>query len=144
MKRPEVAKKARESKIGYVPTLEARQRMSAASKGRPKSPAHRAALAKALRESDAYTNSRWSGTWPEQVVAAIFEYSDVRFEVQKRIGQKIVDFYLLDSKAVVEVDGVYWHPNGPDKERDDYLLAKGVSHVYHVTDVLLGQMGWVR
>lgn len=46
---------------------------------------------------------------------------------QKWIGPYCVDFYLPGFRAVVEVDGTYWHKGRKDKDdrKDTYLRACG-------------------
>lgn len=74
-------------------------------------------------------------------MAELLDTAGISYEWQHRIGRYVVDFYLPDVNAVIEVDGVYWHPNGPDERRDSYLRHKGVSAIYHVTDRELQEHG---
>lgn len=80
------------------------------------------------------------GTRPELQMAAILEEFRVEYEWQHRIGRCVVDFWLPRTNEVVEVDGVYWHPDGPDRERDQYLKDTGISAVHHVTDLELEEL----
>jgi very-short-patch-repair endonuclease len=84
-------------------------------------------------------------TLPELAMAKALEDAGVEYEPQHRIGPRVVDFYLPVNRTVIEVDGIYWHPNGPDKERDAYLLASGeVDQVVHITDTQLKEAGLLR
>lgn len=132
MRKAEVAAKVSKKLKGRVISAETRAAISRASKGKPKSEAHKQAIAEALSRST--FNQPTAGTWPEQAMSALLEHADIAFEAQKRIGWKVVDFYLPASRAVVEVDGAHWHPGGPDAERDAHLLDRGVSFITHVTD----------
>jgi very-short-patch-repair endonuclease len=67
-------------------------------------------------------------------MAALLEEAGVSYEPQVRFGRYVADFYLPETNVVIEVDGVYWHPNGPDGARDQYLLEQGVTAVLHITD----------
>ena len=81
-----------------------------------------------------------AGTGPELKMARILEETGIEYEWQHPFGRYVVDFWLPRSKEVVEVDGVYWHPNGPDCARDQYLLDRGVVEVHHITDLELGEI----
>jgi very-short-patch-repair endonuclease len=70
-------------------------------------------------------------------MAALLEEAGVSYEPQVRFGRYVADFWLPATNEVIEVDGVYWHPDGPDEERDQYLLSNGVSRVSHITDMQL-------
>ena len=83
--------------------------------------------------------TQWQGafTKPELRMAALLEEAGVSYEPQVRFGRYVADFWLPATNEVIEVDGVYWHPEGPDEERDQYLLSNGVSRVSHITDMQL-------
>ncbi len=82
-------------------------------------------------------------TKPELAMASLLEAWGFEYEPQRVIGTKTVDFYLTGSKTVIEVDGVYWHPDGPDVVRDAYILAHDVRRIIHVTDLQLKAIGWL-
>lgn len=86
---------------------------------------------------------RTQHTKAELAFESILYIQGHKFETQKRIGRKVVDFYLPATNSVIEVDGEYWlkHKNVP--ERDAYLLAHGVRRVVHVTDTQLRRQGWL-
>jgi hypothetical protein len=123
---------------------ERRAKISRALQGHPVSTKTRAAVAaqNRARYDGGWVNRHWSGTQPEQLMAAILEWAGVDFIGQHRIGRYVVDFYLPDTRAVIEVDGTYWHPDGPNPERDAALVAAGASVVHHITDERLAARGW--
>lgn len=86
-------------------------------------------------------SGRTSATYPEVVMAALLEFAGVEFEAQKRVGNKICDFYLPATNSVVEVDGAYWDKYKDKPKRDAYLHEHGISFVQHVSDLTLG--GWL-
>jgi G:T-mismatch repair DNA endonuclease (very short patch repair protein) len=48
-------------------------------------------------------------TRPERAVAAALDALGVAYEPQRIIAPYIVDFWLPDSRTVLEVHGCYWH-----------------------------------
>jgi very-short-patch-repair endonuclease len=134
-KRPEVREKIR---AAFTP--EKRRAISESLQGHAVSDETRAKIREARLAQDPQPQK---ATKPEQMMAALLLYAGVEFEIQRRIARYIVDFYLPTSGAVVEVDGAYWHPDGPNMERDAVLIAAGVSAVHHVTDVQLRERGWL-
>lgn len=83
-----------------------------------------------------------TGTKLEALVAALLDSAGVEFVSQHQIGTKIVDFFIPSVNAVIEADGVYWHRDRPNDERDGYLL-RHVSAVTHITDDQLREAGWL-
>lgn len=126
---------------GRTWTPEQRARISATLKGHAVSPATREKLGEAAARQLSTTPR--AGTQPEQIMAAILEWAGVEFEGQRRFGRYVVDFYLPQSCAVLEVDGRYWHRDRPPEQRDAALLGQGVSTVHHVTDTDLETRGWL-
>lgn len=54
----------------------------------------------------------------ERAVKAKLEASGIVFEEQFPIGQYMADFFLPESKEVIEADGDYWHSRPETKVRD--------------------------
>lgn len=52
---------------------------------------------------------KWFNTKPEQSVKGILEGLGVTYVFQKRVGNRLFDFYLPDFNLLVEVDGVFHH-----------------------------------
>lgn len=83
------------------------------------------------------------GSWPEQVMAALLEFADVRFEAQVSFAHYVVDFWLPATGAVIEVDGEYWHRKremenpGWHATRDAAIIAAGATTVIRIGDSLL-------
>lgn len=103
--------------------------------------ARRAGIHRAVEDGRWTQRPETAGTRPELHMAEILDAAGIRYEWQHRIGRYVVDFYLPDANAVIEVDGVYWHPNGPDERRDAYLRGRGIAAVHHVTDRELQERG---
>lgn len=124
----------------YLEVPEYRQRKSEAAKRIHANPS--AAVLEGYRKSTEHLlrlgpSGLYAGTVPELQMAGIFEATGIEYDWQVRFGRYVVDFYLPRTNEVVEVDGVYFHPNGPDRARDQYLLDRGVAAVHHITDVEL-------
>lgn len=49
------------------------------------------------------------GTYIENIIADELKMLNIRYERQKRVGQYIVDFYLIGADIYLEIDGCYWH-----------------------------------
>jgi len=132
-----------------------REKMSQAHRGQTHqrhTTESRARISASVRKQWARGNlpgRRRAGTRPEQVMAALLEWAGVRFEAQRQFGRYVVDFYLPDSRAVIEVDGEYWHKRneqrnqGYQARRDQFLLDTGVVSIHHVTDGQLVSAGWM-
>lgn len=151
---PEEGKQARRD--GYanmsVEAKEAHKEASAAAASKPRSDIFKANMSKiaARRVAEGTlgpATSKPAFTKPELEMAGLLEAADIEYDPQHLVGAKVADFWLPDSKTVIEVDGVYWHnrsdPDGSkSRERDKYLLKNGVSRVIHVTDKQLASGGW--
>lgn len=129
----------------YTPSLEKRKQISQTLMGHVVSDETRKAMSRAWTPERklALARRQRRGTWPEQVMAALLNWAGTPFEAGVAMAGYQADFYLPETNSVIEVDGVHWHPNGPDKDRDATLLASGVSSVHHVTDVQLKEAGWL-
>jgi len=51
-------------------------------------------------------------------------------ELEKEVGHRVVDIFLPDAITAIEIDGPH-HSRKRDKQRDDELLALGVSRIIH-------------
>lgn len=72
-------------------------------------------------------------TNPEKAMRLALDRSNLSYLRQHRVGRRYLDFAIVTAKIAIEVDGLYWHPNGPDKERDKELTKAG-WRVVHFTD----------
>jgi very-short-patch-repair endonuclease len=54
----------------------------------------------------------------ELIVKNELEMLNIDFIEQQRLGRYLVDFYLPESKIVIEADGDYWH-NRPERKQKD-------------------------
>ena len=77
----------------------------------------------------------WPPTNLEYALQMLLEYSDLEYAAQKRIGGRIVDFYIPAYNIVFEADGEYWHQDKiKEKRRDSELMENGVTAVIHLTN----------
>lgn len=56
-------------------------------------------------------------------VSNILESINIKYEIEKNINGKFVDYYLPDYNIVIEYYGDYWHGN-PKKYRHDYYISQ--------------------
>lgn len=67
----------------------------------------------------------------ELVIEEELEKLGMIYEIQKRIGRYLVDFYLPHLSLVIECDGDYWHSRPgvaeKDKRKDKWLRKNGYS-----------------
>jgi very-short-patch-repair endonuclease len=148
--------KATDGNRGKHRSPETREKIGASQRGVPRPyvaefnrrPETLAKRAVSMKDRIARGDAPWvrgnlkQGTKLEAVMAALLEWAGVEFETQKQIGTKFVDFYIPQADAVIEADGVWWHQDGPDAERDA-LLLQDVSAVTHITDEQLRAAGWL-
>ena len=65
----------------------------------------------------------------------------LKFKRQKPIGRYIVDFVCLEHFRVIELDGgQHMEQAGRDRERDEYLVARGYRVLRFWNHQVLGQM----
>jgi len=68
-------------------------------------------------------------TRPELYMKSILNFWNIDYEFQKIIKGVICDFYIPSKKAIIHVDGEYWHdyPNGTEKDKiqDKRLIEAG-------------------
>lgn len=77
---------------------------------------------------------------PERAVRAALDTLGMRYIAQHPVDQFVIDFYLIDDRIALEVDGVYWHSLPQvakrDKRRTSYLAGRGIR-VVRVTDAAI-------
>lgn len=73
----------------------------------------------------------------EAAFAAALEAAGVPFEREVVIGSAVVDFYIPQTKTIVEIDGGNWHDVEADAKRDRALARKG----YQVNRITAGGRG---
>lgn len=66
------------------------------------------------------TNTKTTGTAPENEVANILGENGIDFIRNKKVKNYFVDFYIPKFNLGIEVDGDFWHCN-PDKFENDYF-----------------------
>ena len=102
--------------------------LSAATKGKPKTPAHRAKIA-VLALAACIKQGLKKPTRIEIAVAELLRGLEIKFVQQQPIGRYAVDFFLPHVRLVIECDGTYWHsrPGAAEKDRrkDAFLLGAG-------------------
>lgn len=78
----------------------------------------------------------------EVAVAQEFDRRGIRYEAQHRVGRWLCDFYLPDTRTVVECDGTYWHSRPEvierDARKDRYLTGKGYR-VVRLTEAAINE-----
>jgi very-short-patch-repair endonuclease len=71
----------------------------------------------------------------------------IHFRSQRPVDYYIVDFIILDKKAIVEVDGTY-HKQPKvvayDERRDAYLTAKGYRVLRYDNEVVFSNPDFIR
>lgn len=79
---------------------------------------------------------RYCGTALEQALVQLLTCAGFVIEEQVRMGRYIVDVWIPNYGLVFEADGEYWHTlpgrQEHEKERDRYLLNRGVVAVVHL------------
>jgi very-short-patch-repair endonuclease len=67
-------------------------------------------------------NNKTKMSYPEKLVYEKLEDLQISFEHQKKIGKRYVDFYLIATNTIVEVDGERWHQDAEkDRLRDEEI-----------------------
>jgi very-short-patch-repair endonuclease len=123
-------------------TKESRAKISEAAKKRVKeNPEYIENLCKAFKEKlkdpefkqkmMEHLNNISSPTSIEVSVESVLKQMGIKYIPQKIIGPYIVDFYLPNTKTVIECDGDYWH-NLPhlkmrDQRKDRWLKKRGIK-----------------
>ena len=70
-------------------------------------------------------NNRNKMSYPEKVAYDWLIANNVKFEHQKKIGRYYVDFFITDTKLIIEIDGQYWHDKDKDEKRDEIINKLG-------------------
>ncbi len=82
-----------------------------------------------------YKATKYKNTWLEKALENLLLCSGFIFEQQKRFGRYTVDAWVSSHGLVFEADGTFWHQDTKrEKERDAYLVQKGVLAVIHLTE----------
>jgi len=58
-----------------------------------------------------------------KILSKILNQLDIRFETEKNISSKFVDYFLTDYNIVIEYFGDYWHGN-PKKFKSDFYISQ--------------------
>ena len=107
----EAREKMRKAHLGKTMSLESREKNRQAHLGKIVSLEARTKMSKArlkyLETGD--STFKYGDTKPEKLVEAHLKKLGVTYIPQKFIVGSPVDFYLPDSKTIIEVDGCYWH-----------------------------------
>jgi G:T-mismatch repair DNA endonuclease (very short patch repair protein) len=56
-------------------------------------------------------------------ISTILDNLEIKYEIEKNINSKFVDYYLTEYKMVIEYYGDYWHGN-PKKYKHDYYISQ--------------------
>jgi very-short-patch-repair endonuclease/DNA-binding CsgD family transcriptional regulator len=81
-------------------------------------------------------------SYPEKLAYCFFEDNKFKFEHDFRIGKFWVDFLLIDTKQVIEIDGEYWHKNRKeyDAKRDLFIESLGYKVIRFSAKNILAQL----
>lgn len=85
-------------------------------------------------------NSQY-GTRCEKLLSLIFEQLKIKYIPQYYVEGKFGDFLLPDYNIIIEADGIYWHRNDTEENREkrDSIFQKSGFSVIHVTDAEINQ-----
>ena len=72
---------------------------------------------------------------PEAIVALQLERRGIRYESQKSIGGKNVDFYLPNMKIVLEIDGELYHTDENEKFIRDRAIMRALGEKYEIVHI---------
>ena len=143
----ETRQKLRLAATGKIPSLETREKMAKAKRGRPLSEAHRFASQLARRRhfevcrgecGGPLCRPHWTQTGLERALLRLLaDFPTV--EPQARFGRYRVDAYLPEYGLAFEADGHYWHRDREgiperDVRRDAEILVRFGVPVVRLTE----------
>ena len=102
----ETREKIRKHKMGHVVTKETRDKISKKNRGRKQSLKTTEKRASSLEKL--FKNSKYRSN-PELKVEEILKKYNMNYIIQKRIEDKLFDFYIPRFNTLLEIDGIYWH-----------------------------------
>jgi len=126
---------------GRVISLQHRDNLSKALKGKKFTESHKKALKNkwaSLNEEDRKNRLipllTANPSSLENVICDVLDELDIKYERQKHIHPYFVDIYIPIKNLIVECDGEYWH-NKPgrkelDKKRDNFLISLGYKIIH--------------
>lgn len=127
----ETREKIRQSRLGKKASPELRKKLSIAQTGRK----HTEATKQKVSEARKNWKIPYSDSKPEVMMQLALEVNGIKFEKQKlfKIGKSWhrADIFI-EPNIVLEVDGVKWHIENKDMQRDLYQTQELTIMGYHV------------
>lgn len=81
----------------------------------------------------------WFASTEEVMVALQLERKGIEYEIQKRVGPYLLDFFLPNEKVVIEVDGFFHTKDKKEKEkiRDEFIKNQTDADVIRISTDLI-------
>jgi len=113
-------KKGNKVNLGRVQPIEEREKRGLILKGKKRNKDTKEKMSKARIEYMATHQAKFSNTDIEILVEKMLIENKIAFLKQVPIkGIALVDFYLPQSKTIIECDGDYWHSKPEVQEKDE-------------------------
>ena len=78
----------------------------------------------------------------EKKFSLLLNKANIRWINQYRLGRKKYDFFLIDYKIIIEVDGDYWHSNSKTEHFIDAHFKKKIIKNDALKNIIAEQAGF--